>query len=126
MLLQCPDFSDERFQTNFRITRASFSELCETLKPYLERKDTAYRKAIPLGKRIAIVLYLLKSGADYGTISDLFGVGQSAVACLVNQFCKAMINEYQNLVKFPDSEEEKANIVAGYFKKWHTLIVLAL
>lgn len=100
------------------MTRSSFAELCETLKPYLEKKDTVYRKAISLGKRIAVVLYFLKGGADYGTISDLFGVGQSTVACLVKQFCEGLINEHQNLVNFPDSEDEKANIAARFFEKW--------
>lgn len=47
-----------------------------------EIKDTTMRKAIPTDKRIAMTLWFLVTGADYRTISELFGVLKSTL-CLV-------------------------------------------
>lgn len=100
------------------MTRNTFKQLCENLRPYLQKKDTNYRKAITLGKRVAIPLFILKSGVDNSIISDLFGVGQSTVSYLLNEFCDAMNIEHKNLIKFPNTEEEKAEIAKEFYNKW--------
>lgn len=98
--------------------RGSFQKLCESLDPYIGKRDTIYRKAISLGKRVAVALFFLKSGTDYGTIADLFGIVRSTVSALVLEFCDAMIAEHQGLISFPDTEEEKEAIANNYFQKW--------
>lgn len=109
---------EERFRQKFRMGIETFNKLSQSLRPYLQKKDTIYRKAIPLDKRIAVVLYFFKGGSDYSTIADLFGIGESTVGCLVQQFCDAMLKKHKGLVRFPETEEEKEKIANGYFEKW--------
>lgn len=99
------------------MNRASFAKLCEDLNPYLFKKDTKFRDAIPVKKRVAIVLYFLKAGIDYSVLADLFSIGKSTVQAIVQEFLAAVAVRYKGLIKFP-TEDEKALISEGYERKW--------
>lgn len=112
-----PYYSDERFYRVFRMKREVFQKLCQSLRTYLQKRDTKFRKAITLGKRVAICIYVLKGGCDHGTVADLFGVGHSTVRYLVSEFCDAVIMQHKKLVHFPYKEEEKEAIATDFFEK---------
>lgn len=97
--------------------RETFKRLCEDLNEYLIKKNTQFRSAIPVEKRVAVALYFLKSGVDYSVLSDLFCIGQSTVRLIVNEFLAAAAAKYNRLIKFP-TEEEKQVIAEGYKAKW--------
>jgi len=59
--------------------KRTFSFLVDRLG-VLRKKDTNWRNAIPLEKRIAIALYTLGSSAEYLSIGRLFGVAQNTAA----------------------------------------------
>lgn len=94
-----------------------FSKLCNDLRPSLYRRDTHFRKAIIVEKRVAVALYFLKSGADYSVLSDLFCIGQTTVRLIIQEFLVAAVKKYKGLIKFPD-EEERPVIAERYQTKW--------
>ena len=47
---------------NLRMSKVTFQKLCEELAPFIERRDTNYRKAISLRERVAITLGNFRSG----------------------------------------------------------------
>ena len=49
------------------------------------------RKAIPTEKRVALTLWFLATGADYRTISHLFGVSKSTVCVVTKQVCSSIV-----------------------------------
>lgn len=55
---------DTLWLENFRISRQSFLFICHGLQDTLKRKDTRFRKAITVEKRIAICLWHLATGED--------------------------------------------------------------
>lgn len=112
-------FTEERFFQVFRMSRDTFQKLCKSLKKCLVRQDTKWRMAIPLGKRVAICLFILKGGVNHASVADLFGVGHSTVGKLLSQFCDAMIKKHKELIKFPSTEKEKQTIAARYFEKFY-------
>ena len=69
---QCFDSCD--WLENFRMSRDTFSYLCQELKPIIERHDSATRRAIPVKQRVAIALWKLATNGEYRTIAHLFGV----------------------------------------------------
>lgn len=81
--------NDYKFKENFRMSRSTFSVLCEKLI-ILKKQDSFFRKAIPLNKRIAIAVYALASAAEYRSIGNLFGVGRTTVGEIVIEFCEAV------------------------------------
>jgi len=64
--------------------------LTERLKG-LTKQDTIMRKAIPLEKRIAKALYILGSSSEYRTVGRLFGVSDSMVCKILQEFCLKFI-----------------------------------
>ena len=54
-----------------------------------------YRRAIPVEKRVAIILRFLANPGEYRTIAHLFGVARCTVGVIVKQVCTAIDNVLQ-------------------------------
>lgn len=77
------------------------------------------RKAIPLEKRVAIAITYLKGNCDFWSIADLYGIGKSTVGQLLYEFCDAVLDHYyQEIIKFPDTENERLDISRGFMHRW--------
>lgn len=87
------------------------------MRPLLYKRDTNFRKAIPVEKRVAVALYFLKSGVDYSILSDLFCIEQTTVRLIIQEFLAAAAKKYNGLIKFP-IEEEMKTIAERYESKW--------
>ncbi|XP_037731394.1 uncharacterized protein LOC119562310 isoform X2 [Drosophila subpulchrella] len=96
-----PENNDEFFKESFRMEKRTFSFLVDRLG-VLRKKDTNWRNAIPLEKRIAIALYILGSSAEYRSIVRLFGVAQNNVCKILHEFCRALIFEFASEFMSPD------------------------
>lgn len=62
-------WTDSDWVGNLRMSQVTFEKLCEELAPFVERRDTNYRKAISVRERVAITLYRL---ADTGGVKPLW------------------------------------------------------
>ncbi|XP_059474470.1 uncharacterized protein LOC132196083 [Neocloeon triangulifer] len=114
-----PHLCDERFQKAFRLSKTSFYELVGELKPFMEKTDTNFRKAIPMDKRVAIAIYCLKSTCTPEDVSNIFRVGVSTVSEILHEFCH-YVNEIllKRYVKFPGTQEERKKIVEDFMTLW--------
>ncbi|KAJ7345306.1 hypothetical protein JRQ81_001256 [Phrynocephalus forsythii] len=72
------------------MTRQTFFEISKTLRPFLMRKDTVMRSAIPVEERVAIGVYFLANRSCYCTIALVFQKGTSTVASIVVEVCLAI------------------------------------
>lgn len=115
-----PTLSDARFIKKYRLSRKSFDELCDKIRPFIVKKDTIFRKAISVEKRVAISLHMLKSTSDAGTVADLYGVGASTVPYILKEFCRAVTeNMYKDTIKLPKNRQECENMKKGYLESWN-------
>jgi hypothetical protein len=57
----------------------TFEELVEELTPFIEQKDTRWRKAIPVDKAVAMVLFRLAHGYSPKHVGRFYGIGGSTV-----------------------------------------------
>eukprot|EP00058_Branchiostoma_floridae_P028280 XP_002613771.1 hypothetical protein BRAFLDRAFT_85312 [Branchiostoma floridae] len=80
------NFSDKDWIENFRMRRTTFDFICTELSGRLTRQNTRFREAISVTKRVGVALWYLATGADYRTLSHLFGVGRSTVCIIVREF----------------------------------------
>ena len=53
------------WKENFRMSRKSFVELCNMLRPYLQRKTTQMRQQISFQKQVAAFLYYISDEGRY-------------------------------------------------------------
>ena len=84
------------------MSKVTFQKLCEELAPFIERRDTNYRKAISLRERVAITLYRLADTTSYRTVSNLFRVGKSTVCQIVLEVCTCIVEVlFKSLVHLP-------------------------
>ncbi|KAJ7320354.1 hypothetical protein JRQ81_019865 [Phrynocephalus forsythii] len=83
-------WDDRQWLENFRMTRRTLFEVADKLRPYLMRRDTVMRSAVPVEERMAIGVYFLASRSCYRTIALVFQKGSSTVASIVIEVCLAM------------------------------------
>ncbi|KAJ7345753.1 hypothetical protein JRQ81_001703 [Phrynocephalus forsythii] len=72
------------------MTRQTLFEIADVLRPYLMRKDTVMRSAVPVEERVAIGVYFLASRSCYRTISLVFQKGTSTIASVIVEVCLAI------------------------------------
>ena len=63
-----------RFARKFRMLKESFEHLLATVTGSIQRQDTHLRRAIPPRLRLQIYIRYIVSGADFGTLEDIFRV----------------------------------------------------
>lgn len=110
-------YDETTFKNNFRMSKRTFDLLCSLLSS-IERKDTNFRKCIPLKKRIAIALYALGSSGEYRSIANIFGIGRTTVGEIVIEFCKSVWDvlkiDYMNT--YPLNEGNIESNIRGFEK----------
>jgi hypothetical protein len=78
------------------------------------------REALPVRKKVAIALFYLKSGADYGVVGLTFGVGKATVFFIVEEFCSAVLQHYfPQKVRFPSTVEEMEASAVDFRRRWN-------
>ncbi|XP_022796273.1 protein ANTAGONIST OF LIKE HETEROCHROMATIN PROTEIN 1-like [Stylophora pistillata] len=103
------------WRENFRMSHPTFMELCEDLRPLLERKSTRMRRPISVETQIAVTLYYLSDEGRYRKVANAFGISRSSVSIIVRRVCAA-ISEYlgPSYVRLPTSEQEVQELVSQF------------
>ena len=107
---------------NFRISRETFTYICQKLKPLIQRQDTKLRKAISVAisveHRVAITLWCLATCGEYRTIGHLFGIARCTVCVIVHDTCTAIVESMMSqYIVFPHGDELK-EVIDGFVRKW--------
>lgn len=91
---------DGSFFNNFnRMTAMDFEKLTCLIGPVISKKDTNYRKAIPVKERLAITLRFLATGDSYTSLMYTFKVSKQVISTIVPEVCEALIKALEDLVK---------------------------
>ena len=110
----CQGWADTQWRENLRMSRRAFAYLCHEHSPHISRRDTNFRKAIPVRQRVAITLYRLADTAHYRTIANLFGVGKSTVCGIVKEVCQAIIDILlPRYIRLPQGRQEIQEKIDG-------------
>ncbi|KFK29537.1 hypothetical protein AALP_AA7G147000 [Arabis alpina] len=85
-----PDFPEEEFRKEFRMSKSTFDLICEELDATVTKKNTMLRDAIPAPKRVGVCVWRLATGAPLRHVSERFGLGISTCHKLVIEVCRAI------------------------------------
>ena len=103
------------WKENCRMSHPTFMELCEDLRPLLERKSTRMRRPILVETQMAVTLYYLSDEGRYRKVANAFGISRSSVSIIVRRVCAA-ISEFLGpiYVRLPTSEREVQELVSQF------------
>ena len=76
---------EEEWRENFRMSRASFYELCSLLRPYIERQTTHMRNPVSVETQVAVVLYYLSDEGRLRKVANAFYFPGLAVLLLLDK-----------------------------------------
>ena len=94
------------FRNFTRITPAMFADMVTRLTPRLQKYDTWYRKALPVGLKVAITMRYFASGDSYHSLMYLFYVPHNTISLLVLDVCEAIYAEYgEETISNPSTPE---------------------
>ncbi|KAJ7317228.1 hypothetical protein JRQ81_003390 [Phrynocephalus forsythii] len=110
-----PHWDDPRWQENFRMSRRTFMELCDRLRPVLERQTTNMRAPITVEKQVAITIWKLATPESYRSVAECFGVGRSTVSRIVMEVCQALYDVYHQVVHLSRPQAVMAGFAARGF-----------
>ncbi|GAB4837988.1 hypothetical protein Ancab_039833 [Ancistrocladus abbreviatus] len=103
-----PDYPEEDFKRDFRMSKATFDVICEELDSVITKKDTMLRAAIPVRQRVAVCIWRLATGEPLRLVSKRFGLGISTCHKLVLEVSIAMKNVLMpKFLQWPDEEKMK-------------------
>jgi hypothetical protein len=95
------EYDDRRWVQNFRFTKDAVFQMSAVLAPLCARKDTKYRRAVPMRVRVACTLYKLAHGASFLQCSESFAIGKSTVSGIVRDIVHAVNIQFRSEIGFP-------------------------
>ena len=74
-------------------------------------RDTRLRKAVCIGKKIAISLQRLKTGNSSKCIGKSFLIAKSTTIEIANQFCESITNIGADFIRFTKTDKETTEAI---------------
>lgn len=78
------------FRNFVRMSAEDFDFLLELVTPHIQKQDTAMRKAIPPGERLALTLRYLATGESFKSLQYLFRIPQPTISDIIPEVLDAI------------------------------------
>lgn len=88
-----------RFKNFCRMSSEDFEYLAQLIAPEVMKKDTNYRKSIPVNERLAVTLRYLATGDSFVSLEYLFRISKQCISTMVIEVCKALVQRLADCVK---------------------------
>ena len=104
----------ELWQKEFRMSPGTFNFIVAQVRQEMARKNTKFRRAVKIERRVAIALWRLATGSSYRNISKVFGVGRSTASEITNKFCSLLKQKAAQFIQFPRTAVDTAKEVQKF------------
>ena len=106
----------EEYKENFRMKKESFQQLCDELRPFLEKKDTIMRKAVDAETQVALTLYYLSDEGRLRKTANAFGLALSTVSEIVRNVTRGIVTKLGRMyIKLPTTEDAVTELTTKFF-----------
>jgi hypothetical protein len=78
---------------------SEFEFLINLIGQNISKKDAAFRKAISVQERLALMLRFLASGNWYISLQYLFKISKQAISCIVPEVCEALVEKLKDYIQ---------------------------
>ena len=106
---------EQHWKSDFRMSQDTFRDIVRVVQPALEKRDTQFRRAIPIEKRVAIALWWrLSTGNLFRTVAKTFAAGKPTAVQITREFCSEMLRLAPRYIHFPRSRRETAEAIKQF------------
>ena len=95
-----------QWKDDFRMSRKTFESIVEIVPPRLQKQNTQLKNAIPVEKRVAVVIWRLATGDSYRAVGKTFGIGKSTAVSITHDFYKELSRISRRFIRFSKSRSE--------------------
>ncbi len=88
-----------KFRNFTRMSETDFMFLLNEIRPFIEKRDTTFRKAVPAQDRLAITMRFLASGDSYASLESTFRVSRQLISRIVPEVCQAIVSALKHYIK---------------------------
>ena len=96
------------------MSQDTFQDIVRVVQPALEKRDTQFRRGIPIEKRVAIALWRFSTGNSFRTIAETYAVGKSTAVQITREFCSEILRLTPRYIHFPRSRRETAEAIEQF------------
>jgi hypothetical protein len=107
---------ESEWKNNFRMSRGNFMELCNELRPIIERETTRMKQPLSVETQVGITLYYFSDEGRYRKVANTFGVPRSSVSKTVGSVCVAITDFLgPQYIFVPPSEKDLNELVKNFY-----------
>ena len=103
---------------NFRMNKATFDTLCETLRLDLQKQHTQYRDPVSVETRVACGIWRLATGETFWACGLQFGLGTATAWIISREFEEALCNRADDYIHFPTTDEETDEVMQQFEEEY--------
>ena len=93
-----PEFSPTDFRMHFRIDRATFEIILQTIAPHLTSNNVSGKEQIPPEKQLLLLIWYISNQESTREAANLFGISISTVHGTVLKVCHVFNQTFKNVV----------------------------
>ena len=107
----------EEWIENFRMSRDSFYQLCDELRPFLTKISTNMRQPLSVEKQLAVTLYYLCDEGRYRKVANSFGISRATVSNVVRKVSLVITKELgPKYIKLPETQADVETLASNFYK----------
>lgn len=89
----------EAYKNHLRMSEEQFEELLQKVSPFIQKKNTFLRDALPARLKLQVVLRYLATGDSFPSMSALYRLPKNSISQFLPDVCKAIYNCLKNFIK---------------------------
>jgi hypothetical protein len=94
-------YENNRWIEHFQMSKNTFMDICNQVKPLISKHDNKYRKAIIVEICISCAIYELAHDANILTCSGLFAIGRSSITFVLHKMVMVINLVFSKLITWP-------------------------
>lgn len=105
----------EEWHENFRMSRATLTELSERLRPHVQGTTTNMKEPVDVLRRVACTVFYLSHRDALRSVAAAFGLSRQAVSVIIRRVCRAVSAHLgPELIRGPRTEAEVRSLVENF------------
>lgn len=89
----------EDYENHLRMSKQRFDDLCNKVRPLIQKQNTRFRAALPAETKLALTLRYLATGDNRATLSALYRVPKNTFSVFFPEVCKAIYDVLADYIK---------------------------